>query len=113
MSNFPMTTEDWYAASKGANKNSLKDQVAHVLPKYIGDPELNSYLQPTTDADSVSGKLPGDQLLAARCLQHLAADNVVIAGAKTWDVMNAIKVVLRREGLSPKQRLALSAPAAE
>lgn len=95
---------------RGAN---LTDCVEHALLEFVNDKLLSERLEATIDAESVTGKVKLDNVLAAERLMDLSKDHPVISKEKLVVVQRAMNVVLRRYGMAGDQRrAALAAPLA-
>lgn len=87
---------------------TLNDQVDEIHRRLIDDEKYRALLKATRNADAVEGLVKCDDALAAKMIFEEAKRTgiVEVAQVKIADIVKALRVVLRRYGMSRKQRRA-------
>jgi len=89
-----------------AKLKPLNDQVEEVVEQLIEDAKFNRYLQAVYDEQAVEGSLAADNIGAAIMIREKALElgYSSLADEKWATISKALGVVLRRYGLSRKER---------
>ncbi|MGD9617437.1 MAG: hypothetical protein AB7H90_20255 [Alphaproteobacteria bacterium] len=88
-----------------AKLKPLNDQVEEVFEQLIEDEKFNRYLQAVYDEQAVEGSLAADNIGAAIMIREKALElGYSLADEKWATISKALGVVLRRYGLSRKER---------
>ena len=88
-----------------AKLKPLNDQVEEVLLVLIEDEKFYNYLQAVYDEQAVEGSLAADNIGAAMMIRDKALElGYPLAQEKWATISKALGVVLRRYGLSRKER---------
>jgi hypothetical protein len=88
-----------------AKLKPLNDQVEEVFEQLVEDEKFNRYLQAVYDEQAVEGSLAADNIGAAIMIRERALElGYSLADEKWATISKALGVVLRRYGLSRKER---------
>lgn len=88
-----------------AKLKPLNDQVEEVFEQLVEDAKFNRYLQAVYDEQAVEGSLAADNIGAAIMIRERALElGYSLADEKWATISKALGVVLRRYGLSRKER---------
>lgn len=99
----PPTPADWVRKVKF--NYTINDQVEEIHKAVLDRPEYVALLQAVYDEQAVEGSLAADNTLAAMELRkHAAKSNSPIAKEKLATISKALNVVMRRYGVSRKER---------
>lgn len=100
----PAVRADWVLKIKKVP--SLIDRVQLIHELLIDDPKYLSYISATFNEEAVEGKIVDDSIFAAIMIREQAAmeKDDVVARAQTAAIRTALNYVLRRFGVSRKQR---------
>jgi hypothetical protein len=88
-------------------RRTLNDQTEDVILELWDNPQFKAYLHATWDADAQEGSLGADNVKAAEMVRdHVRTHNPTseLATAKLAIIIKAMNVVLRRYGISRKER---------
>ena len=102
----PITKEELEAHLKVFHEPTLNDVVHSYHVAMWEDPQYHRYLDAVYDEDAVEGSLALDNGEAARMIREraIAADDKRLATKKLATISKALNVVLRRYGISRKER---------
>jgi|SRR6185312_640774 len=103
----PATTSDLLGQRKFEMKRTLNDHVETIHLKLYENEDYQRLLDAVYDEDAVEGSLAADNLLAAKMIRDFAiADGFdpYVADKKLATIAKALGVVLRRYGVSRKER---------
>jgi hypothetical protein len=103
----PATTADMLGQRKFEMRRTLNDHVETIHLKLYENTDYQRLLDAVYDEDAVEGSLAADNLLAAQMIRTAAvADNAdpYVAEKKLATISKALAVVLRRYGMSRKER---------
>jgi len=102
----PITKEELEAHLKVFHEPTLNDVVHSYHVAMWEDPQYHRYLDAVYDEDAVEGSLALDNGEAARMIREraIAADDQRLASKKLATISKALNVVLRRYGISRKER---------
>jgi hypothetical protein len=106
--NLPSDPSGWVL--KSGLKRTLNDEVQMIHEAVINTPKLYdkyiSFLRPVTDKESSEGWLAFEDIGAAQMIKDYAAANghPRVASQKLAVISGALDIVLRRFGMSRKQR---------
>lgn len=99
----PAAPDDWVRRIKF--KLTLNDQVESIHKMLLEDNEYLTFLSATDDSQAVEGSMSTDNVEAARRIREKAADiRSPVAQHKLHSIVIALNVVLKRYGVSRKER---------
>jgi hypothetical protein len=88
-----------------AKLKPLNDQVEEVVEQLIEDEKFNRYLQAVYDEQAVEGSCAADNIGAAIMIREKAIElGLPLADEKWATISKSLGVVLRRYGISRKER---------
>src|SRR6266498_3771777 len=103
----PATREEMLSRRIGKPRLTLNDYVEEIyVALWTQDGDFMRYLDAVYDEEAVEGSLSIDNSKAAECIRLYAKNNNVpiVAGKKLATIVKALNVVLRRYGMTRKQR---------
>lgn len=102
----PTSVDKFLALRKLKAKRTLNDQIEDVHLHLIEVDGYVSYLNAVYDEQAVEGSLSADNVMAAMMLREKAVEmgNSELGKEKLASISKALGVVLRRYGLSRKER---------
>jgi len=103
----PASTGEMIAQRKIAQRRTLNDHVETIHLQLYENAEYQRLLDAVYDEDAVEGSLSADNLLAAQMIRECAKQNgrdPYVAEKKLATLSKALGVVLRRYGMSRKER---------
>lgn len=103
----PATTTDMMAQRKHEMRRTLNDHVETLHLQLYEDAAYQRLLDAVYDEDAVEGSLSADNLLAAQMIRDCArkdARDPYVGEKKLATLAKALSVVLRRYGMSRKER---------
>lgn len=104
----PTTTSEMIAQRKHEMRRTLNDHVEALHLQLYDDAKYQRLLDAVYDEDAVEGSLSADNLLAAQMIRERAAGengrDAYVAEKKLATISKALGVVLRRYGMSRKER---------
>src|SRR5262245_16368762 len=104
----PITPEELEAHRKVFHQPTLNDVVHEYHIKLWSNPKYRGFLDAVYDEDAVEGSLALDNGEAARMIRDIAIteEDKRLASKKLATIVKALNVVLRRYGISRKERAA-------
>jgi hypothetical protein len=102
----PSTQLDWANARKGTLNRTLNDHVEDIHMKLSGDEKYLGYLEAVHDSETVEGSVATDNTFAAQMIRAKAIEvgDFKVSRLKAHTIVKCLTVVLRRYGLSRKER---------
>lgn len=103
----PATTTDLLAQRKQDPHRTLNDHVEAIHVQLYENAEYQRFLDAVYDEDAVEGSLAADNLQAAQMIRNKAREaghDPYVAEKKLATISKALGVVLRRYGMSRKER---------
>ena len=103
----PATRQDMIAQRKSEMRRTLNDHVEDAHLALYNDEQYQRFLDAVYDEDAVEGSLAADNLEAARMIRDFARKDdrdSYVADKKLATLAKALGVVLRRYGMSRKER---------
>lgn len=103
----PATRGEMLAQRKGDPHKTLNDHIEEIHSALYEDAKYQRFLDAVYDEDAVEGSLAADNLEAARMIRSHASEddrNTYVADKKLATISKALGVVLRRYGMSRKER---------
>lgn len=103
----PTTREEMIAQRKSEMHRTLNDHVEDIHLALYTDPDYQRLLDAVYDEDAVEGSLAADNLEAATMIRDYARKdkrNPYVGDKKKATISKALGVVLRRYGMSRKER---------
>ena len=103
----PATRQDMIAQRKGEMIRTLNDHVEDAHLALYDNEQYQRFLDAVYDEDAVEGSLAADNLEAARMIREHAREgnrDAYVADKKLATLSKALGVVLRRYGMSRKER---------
>jgi hypothetical protein len=87
-------------------KRTLIDQVETIHLALIDDETYRALLSATSNAEAIEGSLLDDDTLAASMIRDHAKKigDIAVAREKLADIITALRAVMRRYGMSRRQR---------
>ena len=115
----PVSQEALIALRKSMRLRTLNDYVDDVHVFLWNDPDYRLSLQGVSDGECVEGSMSADNFLAAGIIRRHAIEtgNINLSKQKLAPIVRALGIVLRRYGITRKERaitiddVALPAPA--
>jgi hypothetical protein len=102
----PQTVEELEALYKLAKEPTLNDYVHSIHKALWKDPEYQKLLDAVHNEDAVEGSCDADDIFAAQRIRAHAVEHGIseVATRKAHTIATALRVVMRRYGLSRKER---------
>jgi hypothetical protein len=103
----PATTADMLGQRKTELRRTLNDHVETLHLRLYENADYQRLLDAVYDEDAVEGSLAADNILAAQMIRDTAAAgnaDLYVAEKKLATISKALSVVLRRYGMSRKER---------
>lgn len=102
----PATREDLIAQRKVLGTKVLNDYVEEVHLALWDNPQYQGFLEAVYNEEAAEGSTKADDLEAAAMIRQYAIDNKIplIPTKKKETIAKALNVVLRRYGISRKER---------
>lgn len=111
----PTSRGELYAGRLNKHATHINDLMDMHFGDFFEDEEVSRHLTAVYNEDTLTGKVEYDHLFAANRIIELARARQIIeiASLKPLQCMHALRVVLRRLGLMPWQRIERSNREAE
>lgn len=102
----PSTPDKFLKLRKLKAQRTLNDQIEDIHIALLDNPAYMAFLEAVYDEQAVEGSLAADNIMAASVIRDKAAkmDNGALRNQKLATIAKALGVVLRRYGVSRKER---------